>query len=58
MTKHYNEAFKRDAVQLLEEGRLLKKLAAESGLCPVTLRGWSDRFAKGAASRSPSHFHK
>jgi transposase len=51
MTKHYDEAFKRDAVQLLEEGRPLKKLAAELGLCPVTLRGWRDRFAKGTAPK-------
>jgi hypothetical protein len=52
MTNHYDEAFKRDAVQLLEEGRPLKKLAAELGLCPVTLRDES-----GIQSRSavPGH---
>ena len=46
MSKHYDEVFKRDAVALLESGRPLKKLAAELGVCAVTLRGWRDRFCK------------
>lgn len=51
MTKHYDEAFKRDAVALLESGRPLKKLAAELGVCPVTLRGWRERFSTTTASK-------
>ena len=46
MSKHYDEVFKRDAVTLLEAGRPLKRLAAELGVCAVTLRGWRDRYAK------------
>jgi transposase len=51
MSKHYDEVFKRDAVALLDAGRPLKKLAAELGVCAVTLRGWRDRFAKATASK-------
>jgi transposase len=51
MSKHYDEVFKRDAVALLEEGRPLKKLAAELGICPITLRGWRDRLAQNAPNR-------
>jgi transposase-like protein len=51
MTKHYDQAFKRDAVALLESGRPLKKLAAELGICSVTLRDWRDRLTKGAAPK-------
>jgi transposase len=53
MTKHYDEAFKRDAVALLESGRPLKKLAAELGVCSVTLRDWRDRFTKGSSPKQP-----
>ena len=52
MTKRYDEAFKRDAVELLETGRPLKQLAAELGVCPVTLRDWRDRLGKGASARN------
>jgi transposase len=51
MTKRYDETFKRDAVQLLESGRPLKKLAAELGVCALTLRGWRDRFTKHAPAK-------
>ena len=51
MTKNYDEVFKRDAVQLLESGRPLKQLATELGVCPVTLRGWRDRFAPNATPK-------
>ena len=43
--------FKRDAVALLESGRPLKKLAAELGVCAVTLRGWRDRFSQSPQSK-------
>ena len=33
---------------LLESGRPLKKLAAELGVCPVTLRTWRERLSKNA----------
>jgi len=46
MTKTYDEAFKRDAVALLNSGRPLKKLAAELGVCAITLRTWRDRLSK------------
>jgi transposase len=35
-------------VALLESGRPLKKLAAELGVCPVTLRAWRERLGKNA----------
>ena len=51
MSKHYDETFKKDAVALLESGRPLKKLAAELGVCSVTLRDWRDRFSKSPQSK-------
>jgi transposase-like protein len=51
MTKNYDEAFKQDAVALLESGRPLKKLAVELGVCPVTLRTWRNRFGKNAVPK-------
>lgn len=53
MSKHYDEVFKRDAVALLESGRPLKKLAAELGVCAVTLRGWRDRYLKTVNKPAP-----
>ena len=53
MSKRYDEVFKRDAVALLESGRPLKKLAAELGVCAVTLRGWRDRYAKTVNKPAP-----
>jgi len=53
MSKHYDEVFKRDAVALLESGRPLKKLAAELGVCAVSLRGWRDRYAKTLTKAAP-----
>ena len=51
MTKHYDEVFKRDALALLASGRPLKKLAAELGVCAVTLREWRDRSSKTTVSK-------
>jgi transposase len=53
MSKHYDEVFKRDAVALLESGRPLKKLAAELGVCAVTLRQWRDRYSKAVNKAAP-----
>jgi transposase-like protein len=55
MSKHYDEVFKRDAVALLDSGRPLKKLAAELGVCAVTLRGWRDRYAKTVNKPAPQN---
>lgn len=42
--KHYDEAFKRDAVELLlTSGKSLKALATELGVSSPTLRDWRDR---------------
>ena len=44
MRQRYDEEFKRNAVNMLVmEGRPLKVLAKELGVCPVTLRFWRDR---------------
>jgi transposase len=42
--KHYDAAFKRDAVELLlTSGKSMNALAAELGISEVTLRKWRDR---------------
>ena len=42
--KRYDAQFKRDAVELLlTSGKSLRALAAELGICDVTLRDWRDR---------------
>jgi transposase len=51
LRKNYDEAFKRDTVQLLETGRPLKQLATELGVDPATLRNWRNRYGKDAAVR-------
>ena len=53
MSKHYDEAFKRDAVGLLESGRPLKKLAVELGVSAVSLRDWRDRYGKTVSPAAP-----
>jgi transposase-like protein len=42
--QRYDATFKRDAVELLlTNGKPLKALAVELGVCDVTLRHWRDR---------------
>ncbi len=53
MTKKYDEAFRQDAVRLLAAGRPLKQLAAELGVCAVTLRTWRDRLAPVEKVQAP-----
>jgi len=50
MRKHYDESFKREAVELLvSTGRPLKVLAAELGVSPAALRSWRDRHFRSAS---------
>jgi len=45
--KHYDEEFKRNAVELLlSGGQGLKPLARDLGLCPTTLRYWRDCYLR------------
>ena len=53
MHKHYEEGFKRDAVQLLETGRPIKQLASELGVDPATLRNWRSRYGQGPTAGQP-----
>ena len=51
-TKHYDEEFKRSAVDLLlSHGKALKPMAQDLGVSPVTLRKWRD---ERLASMEPS----
>jgi transposase len=44
----YDEAFKRDAVALLEGGRMASQLARELGISVWNLRDWKRRYSIGA----------
>jgi transposase len=47
--RHYDEAFKREAVALLASGRKVKQLAAELGISHWTLRDWRERYGAESA---------
>jgi transposase len=51
--KHYEETFKRSAVELLLSGsRPLAQIAAELGIGEWLLRDWKSRYAVAAPSRT------
>lgn len=55
--KHYDESFKRSAVDLLlSSGKSFKQIATELGISPWNLRDWKRRFAPkpAVAPRTPA----
>ena len=47
MSKHYEEEFKKKIVRLhLEEGRTLKGLEKEYGVCHASISNWVSKFRK------------
>ena len=50
--RQFDEAFKRDAVALLEGGRGATQLARELGVTTWNLRDWKERYGAGCAVAS------
>ena len=44
MRKRYDEAFKRDAVGLVESGQPRSRVAHDLGIDPITLRNWINQY--------------